>query len=146
MDSAASQPDDLSLASVRSVLEEKRAYLLGRIAQFSDPADSSNLNFGKRIGEGTTYAIERMTGAYQARTLYETVKEIDRAVARLDEGSYGRCTGCGEVIPAGRLAVVPTDVVDKGRSPRAEFGLLKSTQRRRLPCLILGLLSPPMEG
>ena len=44
------------------------------------------------------------------------------------------------------LAVLPTDVVDKRRSPRAEFGLLKSTQRRRLPCLILGLLLPPAEG
>jgi DnaK suppressor protein len=107
MDGGTDQPDDLALRDVRSELEEKRAYLLDRIAQFSDPADSSNLNFGKRIGEGTTYAIERMTGAYQARTLYETVKEIDGALARLDEGSYGRCTACGEVIPAARLAALP---------------------------------------
>ncbi|HWF58163.1 MAG TPA: TraR/DksA C4-type zinc finger protein [Candidatus Dormibacteraeota bacterium] len=107
MDGAAERPDDLSLAAVRSELERKRTYLLGRIEQFSDPADSSNLNFGKRIGEGTTYAIERMMGAYQARTLYETVREIDRALARLDEGSYGRCTTCAELIPAGRLAALP---------------------------------------
>lgn len=107
MDPGADQQDELSLGDVRVELETKRTYLLDRIAQFSDPADSSNLNFGKRIGEGTTYAIERMTGAYQARTLYETVKEIDSALARLDEGSYGRCTACGEVIPAGRLAALP---------------------------------------
>jgi DnaK suppressor protein len=107
MDGGSDQPDDLSLGDVRSALEAKRTYLLERIAQFSDPADSSNLNFGKRIGEGTTYAIERMTGAYQARTLYETVKEIDRALARLEDGSYGRCTACGGIIPAGRLAALP---------------------------------------
>lgn len=107
MDGGANQRDELPLRAVRSELEEKRTHLLDRIAQFSDPADSSNLNFGKRIGEGTTYAIERMTGAYQARTLYQTVKEIDSALARLDAGSYGRCTVCGEVIPAGRLAAVP---------------------------------------
>jgi DnaK suppressor protein len=107
VDDGANHPDELSLGEIRSMLEEKRTYLMGRIAQFGDPAESSNLNFGKRIGDGTTYAIERMTGAYQARTLYETVKEIDMALARLDEGSYGRCAACGNVIPAGRLAALP---------------------------------------
>ncbi len=107
MDDGANHADELSLGDIRSVLEEKRTYLMDRIAQFGDPAESSNLNFGKRIGDGTTYAIERMTGAYQARTLYETVKEIDLALARLEEGSYGRCAACGNLIPAARLAALP---------------------------------------
>ncbi|MBV8302553.1 MAG: TraR/DksA family transcriptional regulator [Candidatus Dormibacteraeota bacterium] len=72
-----------------------------------DPAEASNLNFGKRIGDGTTYAVERMTVAYQARTLYETVREIDSALLRLREGTYGRCTSCGNPIPAARLELVP---------------------------------------
>ncbi|MBJ7595137.1 MAG: TraR/DksA C4-type zinc finger protein [Candidatus Dormibacteraeota bacterium] len=67
----------------------------------------SNLNFGKRIGDGTTYAVERMTGAYQARTLYETVKEIDQALARLDAGAYGLCEVCGGPIPGERLRAIP---------------------------------------
>ncbi len=94
---------------IRTLLEEKRADLLGRIEQFgaSNPAETSNLNFGKRIGDGTTYAVERMTGAYQARTLYETVKEIDQALGRLEEGSYGVCKSCGSPIPEGRLVVLP---------------------------------------
>lgn len=107
MDDGALQRDELSPGDVRSALEEKRAYLLARIAQFGEAGESSNLSFGKRIGDGTTYAIERMTGAYQARTLYATVTEIDLALARLDEGVYGRCTACGQVIPAGRLAALP---------------------------------------
>lgn len=94
---------------VREVLEGKRAELLERIEQFgaSDPAETSNLNFGKRIGDGTTYAVERMNGAYQARTLFETVKEIDQALIRLDEASYGRCTSCSVAIPAERLSALP---------------------------------------
>jgi hypothetical protein len=50
--------------AVRTVLEAKRAELLRRIDEFgaTDPAETSNLNFGKRIGDGTTYAVERMTG------------------------------------------------------------------------------------
>jgi len=88
---------------------EKRAELLSKVEQLGahDPAEASNLNFGKRIGDGTTYAVERMTGAYQARTLYETVREIDSALVRLEEGTYGRCASCGKPIPADRLDLVP---------------------------------------
>jgi DnaK suppressor protein len=101
--------DEPSPDQLQSLLEEKRAELLTRIEQFgaSNPAETSNLNFGKRIGDGTTYAVERMTGAYQARTLYETVKEIDQALDRLAAGSYGRCEVCGQAIPAGRLHALP---------------------------------------
>ncbi len=101
--SGASPRDEL-----RSVLAQKRAELLSRIEQFgASPTEMSNLNFGKRIGDGTTYAVERMTGAYQARTLYETVKEIDQALARLDAGTYGLCEVCGEPIPDERLRAIP---------------------------------------
>jgi DnaK suppressor protein len=103
------QPTDARAGDLRTVLDDKRTELLARIAQFgaSDPAETANLSFGKRIGDGTTYAVERMTGAYQARTLYETVKEIDQALERLDGGSYGRCAVCGEAIPDERLAALP---------------------------------------
>jgi DnaK suppressor protein len=93
----------------RRTLIEKRAELIAKVEQLGahDPAEASNLNFGKRIGDGTTYAVERMTGAYQARTLYETVREIDSSLVRLDEGTYGVCVSCGQPIPSGRLEVVP---------------------------------------
>jgi len=98
-----------ALDEVRAALEEKRAELLARIAEFgaSDPAETSNLNFGKRIGDGTTYAVERMTGAFQASTLFETVKEIDEALESLEAGWYGRCTACGRQIPRERLTALP---------------------------------------
>jgi DnaK suppressor protein len=100
---------ELAAGAIRAVLESKRAELLQRIAEFgaSDPAETSNLNFGKRIGDGTTYAVERMTGAYQASTLFETVREIDRALELMDAGTYGRCTACGQRIPEERLAALP---------------------------------------
>ena len=94
--------------SVRRELIDKRTEPIAKVEQLGahDPAETSNLNFGKRIGEGTTYAVERMTAAYQARTLYETVREIDDALLRLDVGTYGRCASCGKPIPAQRLDLV----------------------------------------
>lgn len=103
------QPAPESLDEVRRQLSARRAELLAKVTQLGehDPAETSNLSFGKRIGDGTTYAVDRMNGAFQARTLYETVREIDTALEQLDAGAYGTCLDCTEPIPPGRLAAVP---------------------------------------
>jgi DnaK suppressor protein len=37
----------------------------------------------------------------------ETLKKIDQALRRLDEGSYGRCQECDVEVPAARLRALP---------------------------------------
>jgi DnaK suppressor protein len=98
-----------SADDVRGLLLEKRAEIIAKVAQLGehDPAEVANLGFGKRIGDATSYAVDRMTDAYQARTIYATVSEIDQALERLDAGTYGRCVRCGNVIPDERLVAVP---------------------------------------
>lgn len=58
--------------------------------------------------EGATIAFERAQVdalAVQARRRAEEARD---ALARLDDGSYGRCERCGEPVPADRLAARPT--------------------------------------
>ena len=95
--------------AIRASLLSKRAELVAKVSELGahDPAETANLSFGKRIGDGTAYAVERMNGAFQARTLYETVREIDGALARLEADTYGVCRSCGVPIPAARLELVP---------------------------------------
>ena len=38
----------------------------------------------------------------------QMVADIDQALLRIDEGSYGVCARCGEPIPEARLEAVPT--------------------------------------
>jgi DnaK suppressor protein len=106
---AASDTDDAQGADLRALLLQKRAEIIARVDQLGerDPAEVANLGFGKRIGDATTYAVERMTDAYQARTIYATVAEIDQALERLDAGTYGYCVACSELIPEERLQAVP---------------------------------------
>jgi DnaK suppressor protein len=96
-------------ADAREVLLAKRAEIVARVDALGehDPAEVANLGFGKRIGDATSYAVGRMTDAYQARTIYATVGDIDQALERLDTGTYGRCVTCGTPIPAERLEAVP---------------------------------------
>jgi DnaK suppressor protein len=40
-------------------------------------------------------------------TLREQVADIDAALARMDDGTYGTCVDCGKRVPAERLEVHP---------------------------------------
>jgi RNA polymerase-binding transcription factor DksA len=99
----------LTSEEARALLEEKRAEIVAKVEQLGlhDPAEIANLGFGKRIGDATSYAVERMNDAYQARTIYATVADIDQALERVEAGAYGRCVLCGNAIPDERLRAVP---------------------------------------
>ena len=43
----------------------------------------------------------------RAKSLQRTLDDIREAQARLDAGTYGRCTSCGDEIPVARLEVRP---------------------------------------
>ena len=68
---------------------------------------SGGISFGKRVGEGTSIAIERFTDVAIHGQLIQQLALVDAALARLDEGTYGTCTGCAKPIPDERLEVVP---------------------------------------
>ena len=57
--------------------------------------------------EGATLAFERQHVAALADAAREDLAEIEAALARLADGSYGICQVCGARISAGRLAARP---------------------------------------
>ena len=57
--------------------------------------------------EGATLAFERQHVAALAQAAREHLADIDAAVARLADGSYGACQTCGQPIGAERLAARP---------------------------------------
>ena len=63
--------------------------------------------FGKRIGDGTVEAVSRLTEIGVGESLEAALTRIERALAKLDEGSYGRCDSCGEEIDPARLRARP---------------------------------------
>ncbi|MBO0821328.1 MAG: TraR/DksA C4-type zinc finger protein [Nocardiopsaceae bacterium] len=57
--------------------------------------------------EGATLAFERQHTAALLARARDRVAEIDAALARLDDGTYGRCARCGQPIGEDRLAARP---------------------------------------
>jgi len=51
--------------------------------------------------------LEQDVTAVTANLRSQTLKEVNRALARCVGGTYGVCEGCGEEISAGRLKAIP---------------------------------------
>ena len=51
---------------------------------------------------------ERGEAETLAGELKEALAEVEAAIVRLSEGTYGRCEGCGDMISAARLEAMPT--------------------------------------
>ena len=65
------------------------------------------VSFGKRVGEGTSQAVERLASTSAARALWTKLQDVERALGKLDDGTYGTCDACGGAIARERLEAIP---------------------------------------
>jgi RNA polymerase-binding protein DksA len=101
----AKKPTQKDLEELRSSLVNARAALTGDINQL----ESEALEPG-----GAPAAAEGDTGAHHQEFSLEllerdglTLREVEEALGRIEEGVYGRCEGCEIWIPKTRLKAVP---------------------------------------
>ena len=93
---------------LRRSLIDRKAELqleLGRLT--APPTSGAAVSFGKRVGDGTTEAVERLSTTATARSISHSIEDIDRALAKLDDGTYGRCDVCGQEIGPTRMEALP---------------------------------------
>jgi RNA polymerase-binding transcription factor DksA len=103
----------LDLVAIRAQLEAKRAELQAELGGLTEvPRDPmAAVSFGKRIGEGTAEAVERLNTTGAARQLAAMLSDVERALAKFDDGTYGICDRCGATIPDERLEARPWSVL-----------------------------------
>ena len=103
----------MSGSEIERALEERRRELERELEVLTDvPRDpTATVSFGKRIGEGTTEAVERINTTSAARALAAMLDDVGRALAKLADGSYGTCDLCGRAIPRERLEAIPWAVL-----------------------------------
>lgn len=100
---------DRDLADFRNVLDELSSELDRLATAKRDGAEipSGGISFGKRVGEGTSIAIERFADVTIHGQLLQQLAAVERARERLDDGTFGTCTQCGRDIVLERLEVIP---------------------------------------
>jgi DnaK suppressor protein len=100
--------DNGDASAIRRQLQERRDLARERVAALAKrPERGSAQGFGKRIGDGTVEAISRLTEIGVGTSLESGLARTERALAKLDEGTYGICDGCGEPIAPARLEAMP---------------------------------------
>jgi DnaK suppressor protein len=107
-------PDDKFLAEQQELLMQERASHLHQAESLKDEADAlaaemepGESEFGEEGGEGGNLSIERELDLVLSAQAKTAVDEIDRAVAKIELGTYGLCEKCGREIPKARLRVLP---------------------------------------
>jgi len=99
-------------------LEERRAELLDLKSRVlvaahdivSDDDDDSELSSAagdQHLADHASEMFDREVDESLEENAEQLVHEIDVALARIDEGTYGSCARCGGPIPEERLAAVP---------------------------------------
>ena len=99
-------------ADIEGLLRSRLDEIEARIAELAKaPEPGAGIGFGKRIGDGTNEAISRRNDIGVGNSLVVTEEKLRRALAKLEEGTYGRCDRCGGPIAPARLEAVPESVL-----------------------------------
>lgn len=106
---------DLDTNALRQKLEEERGRLSAAV-RFLDRENPGSLEdeLGEiaagndnHLGDLATATYDRELDEGLEEGAQQTLDDIDLALRKLDEGSYGVCEVCGEPIGADRLSAIP---------------------------------------
>jgi DnaK suppressor protein len=105
---------DKFLEGQLQALTDERATYLRQAETLQAEADSltedrepGDVQFDEESGEGDTLAVERERDLALSAQARAAIEQIDEAVSKIHDGTYGRCESCGNVIPKERLRALP---------------------------------------
>jgi RNA polymerase-binding transcription factor DksA len=110
------------LESQRDLLLEERASLTGQANRLEDEANAliedvemGDVQFDDESGEGDTMVVERERDLALSAQARQIVGDIDLALERLSNGTYGYSVVSGKPIPKERLEAIPwaTELVEE---------------------------------
>jgi RNA polymerase-binding transcription factor DksA len=110
----ASPFDAKFLDSQRQLLLEERAKLLGQAENLEGEAaalmenlDPGDVQFDDESGEGDSLVVERERDLALSAQARQMIADIDAALLRINDGSYGLSVISGRPIPKDRLRAIP---------------------------------------
>ncbi|HET8682841.1 MAG TPA: TraR/DksA family transcriptional regulator [Micromonosporaceae bacterium] len=95
-----------ALAGRREELRSEYDQTLAEIAELQ--RDRLTDSAGDDQADTGTKTFEREQEISLANNILERINQVERALERLDDGSYGWCERCGNQIPVERLAAFPS--------------------------------------
>ena len=99
--------NETKLASFRAKLEESRFALIGEVREkYKSKKDDFNKQAADIVDDAVqSYDRQLMMGLGEKE--FEKLRLVEEAIEKLDEGQYGICLECEELISEERLTVIP---------------------------------------
>jgi RNA polymerase-binding transcription factor DksA len=101
-------------AKLRRRLEDRRAqivsdvsYMANEIRALGIDQDDENGALGNHIAEDGSSVTESERIVVVSEDLQDILAQVNAALERMDEGTYGQCQRCGRSIAAARLEAFP---------------------------------------
>ncbi|NOZ27752.1 MAG: conjugal transfer protein TraR [Chloroflexi bacterium] len=91
---------------LRRMLVAERDRLRAELSHY-EMAARRNLGLGNHMADDGTEAFDQAASLTLHRNQQRILEEVERALHKLDEGTYGRCERCGQEIDFARLKAIP---------------------------------------
>lgn len=103
------------LAEFRRLLEDERTRLLEELEAMEEHTPEVEDQVGMDIGGGydedladvASSTFEREKGLALESSVQQMLAQVEEALGRMEEGTYGICQRCGDPIDVARLRVLP---------------------------------------
>lgn len=98
-------PEDTSTVDYRALLEEERTDLLAKLEEFS--VGAGRLSYDSNFADSSQVTAERGEVEALVGSLREALDEVEGALRKVEDGTYGNCDDCGQPIDPLRLEAKP---------------------------------------
>ncbi len=100
----------LDIDAIRKGLEQQRQRLIDQLHELgATPSGDlrADLDYGESFADAGAATAERTERLGLVDALKGQLDEVDQALSRIEEGTYGICANCGKEIPSARLEARP---------------------------------------
>ncbi len=95
-----------TLSDLRASLEQEQSDLRARLTEMG-LLSGGELSFDQNFADSSQVTAERGEVEALAGNLRESLTDVEAALAKLDNGTFGDCEACGQPIPPARLEAAP---------------------------------------
>jgi RNA polymerase-binding transcription factor len=95
------------LERLRGYLLEEQENLRQQIVSLGESSQEANVGSGNHMAEDATAAFDQAAAVSLLRRHQTILAQVERALARMADGTYGFCERCREQIDFARLKAIP---------------------------------------
>ena len=99
-------PDESLLSTIRASLEDERSHLRQQLGEL-EAGNEASLSFDENFADSGQVAAEQGEAKALAGSLKEQLDDVERALGKLEDGTYGTCEVDGKPINDARLEAMP---------------------------------------